>query len=166
MVHLWPVLQAVHGFCTAYVWPIYGLCMTYIWYIYRLYMAIWGAGDLSPVIYWTDNDFSNLAITFDHDLRMTRNWYRSKALVEAHLFRGVSKNCIFWRIRPKYHRKSRPDAPLVIFHRCARHPPARPPADPSRASMKNWVQIWPYMAIYITMSYLNRGGSRILWSLS
>ena len=36
------------------------------------------------------NDFSNLAITFDHDLQMTRNWYGSKSLVEAHLFRGVS----------------------------------------------------------------------------
>ena len=36
------------------------------------------------------NNFSNLAITFDHDLQMTRNWYGSKALVEAHLFRGVS----------------------------------------------------------------------------
>ena len=31
-----------------------------------------------------------LAITFDHDLQMTRNWYGSKALVEAHLFKGVS----------------------------------------------------------------------------
>ena len=37
-----------------------------------------------------NNDFSYLAITFDHDLQMTRNWYGSKALVEAHLFRGVS----------------------------------------------------------------------------
>ena len=36
------------------------------------------------------NDFGNLAITFGHDLQMTRNWYGSKALVEAHLFRGVS----------------------------------------------------------------------------
>ena len=34
MVHLWPVLLAVHGLCTAYVWPIYGLCMTYIWPIF------------------------------------------------------------------------------------------------------------------------------------
>ena len=33
MVHLWPVLWAAHGLCTA-VWPIYGLCMTYIWPIY------------------------------------------------------------------------------------------------------------------------------------
>ena len=33
---------------------------------------------------------SILSITFDHDLQMTRNWYGSKALVEAHLFRGVS----------------------------------------------------------------------------
>ena len=34
VVHLWPVLWAVHGLRTAYVWPIYGLCMTYIWPIY------------------------------------------------------------------------------------------------------------------------------------
>ena len=47
-----------------------------------------GAGDLSPLIYWTDNDFSNLSITFDHDLQMTRNWYHSKALIEAHLLKG------------------------------------------------------------------------------
>ena len=32
-----------------------------------------------------------LAMTFDHDLQMTLNWYHSKALVEAHLFRGVLK---------------------------------------------------------------------------
>ena len=36
------------------------------------------------------NNFSNLAVTFDHDLQMTRNWYGSKALVKAHLFGGVS----------------------------------------------------------------------------
>ena len=47
--------------------------------------------------YMTSGDFSNLAITFDHDLQMTRNWYGSKALVEAHLFRGVLKNLIFDR---------------------------------------------------------------------
>ena len=34
---------------------------------------------------------SILAITFDHDLQMTRNPDHSKALVEAHLFRGVLK---------------------------------------------------------------------------
>ena len=36
------------------------------------------------------NNFTNLAITFDHDLQMTRNWYGSKVLVETHIFRGVS----------------------------------------------------------------------------
>ena len=38
---------------------------------------------------------SILAITFDHDLQMTRNWYYLKAL-ESHLFQGVLK---FWPIR-------------------------------------------------------------------
>ena len=30
--------------------------MTHTWHIYWSYMAMSGAGDLSPVIYWTDND--------------------------------------------------------------------------------------------------------------
>ena len=35
-------------------------------------------------------DFSNLIITFDHDLQMTRKWYHSKALVEARGFRKIT----------------------------------------------------------------------------
>ena len=40
MAYLWPVLYAIHGLCTAYVWPIYGLCMTYIWLILGLRQAL------------------------------------------------------------------------------------------------------------------------------
>ena len=39
MIHLWHVLKAAHGLCTAYEWPIYGLCMTY-WSIYNLHSRI------------------------------------------------------------------------------------------------------------------------------
>ena len=91
------------------------------------------------------DDFSFLAITFDVGHEMTRRLHHSKALVEAHLFRGVSSQSEHF---PKIAfldqngqtelSSSRPDAHFLFFFIDARdiRPPTRPPAVPSRASMK------------------------------
>ena len=68
------------------------------WPNFHYHCLRWGPVNASKnVIHYISTPFShyifphgNLAITFDHDLQMTRDLDHSKALVEAHLFRGVS----------------------------------------------------------------------------
>ena len=147
-----------------YIWPISGLYL-------RLYVRGTGGGKTCkktacravPQIsnlefFCTRHVDSILAITLDHDLQMTRNWYHSKALVEAHLFRGVSSQSKHF---PKIaflarYGQSEPPFILILSSMCATfRRPTRAPSVPSHTSMKKlrnyskyMANIWPYMAIY------------------
>ena len=112
MVYLWPILLAVHGLCTAYVWPVY---MAYVWPTYGTYRVqicdqfynqvcsthrspgcpgrkVWSVSDndcdcgYSSVDSLLGGNFSVLVIKLDHEVGLRHYWYQYRAKFRAGSF--------------------------------------------------------------------------------